>query len=433
MDSISCETVLRDALDVLPNIKILSLTHKTGKMMLEYHSEKDLHELERILHQHNYTLLEEHSWVKQHIDTLKSIYQWMEQFALWIWIVVLIRAFTKLGFTQYLWSYWPNMWLWVAFLVWVVACGSSCLAVTWWIVVSYVEALEDKNRMHLLKVQGLFHIGRMIAFVWWWAILGAIWHTIQISPIVNAIFMMLVWGILAYVWLQIFWFVPSITKRWFHFPSGIQHLIKKFNEPSYALFDWALTFFLPCWFTQSMQLFAIQTWSSVQGALILWAYGLWTVPLLLWLWLSAWYFKVKMSIFNKWVALLLIVFGWIAFANGWNGTQNTLLAVAGQWVIQSDTTENEDKQETNRLVWTHVGNRLEPKDILTQVNKNYEITITPSMNGIWCKWRITLPDGTRHRVLQGQPITFNFNPVQEGTYKLLCNIWSPHGSIMVEG
>jgi sulfite exporter TauE/SafE len=213
---------------------------------------------------------------------------WFKQFALWVAILTLFWVFMQLELTQYISDYSANMWLWVAFLVWLVACGSSCLAVTGWIVVSYVEALEDKNRWHLAKVQWLFHIWRMIAFVWWGAILWSIGKTFQISPIVNAVFMILVWVILVYVWLQIFWLLPSITKRGFHLPRWTQKLIKKLNHPNYALIVWALTFFLPCWFTQSMQLFAMQTWSAMQWALLLGAYWLGTVPLLLWLWMSAW-------------------------------------------------------------------------------------------------------------------------------------------------
>jgi sulfite exporter TauE/SafE len=53
----------------------------------------------------------------------------------------------------------------VAFLVGLVACGSSCLAVTGGIVVSYMESLENKTRGQMFKVQALFHLGRLIAFV----------------------------------------------------------------------------------------------------------------------------------------------------------------------------------------------------------------------------------------------------------------------------
>jgi cation transport ATPase len=61
MDCISCETILRDALHAVSNIKVLSLTHKTGKLTIEYTSEKDLKKLEAILKKHEYTLKDDNS------------------------------------------------------------------------------------------------------------------------------------------------------------------------------------------------------------------------------------------------------------------------------------------------------------------------------------------------------------------------------------
>jgi sulfite exporter TauE/SafE len=427
MDCVSCETVLRDALDAVPSIKVVSLTHKTWKMTIEYKSKNDLKKLQTILAEHEYTLTE-NAWTHW---TSKNTKNRLEQFAIWAWILALFWVFMQLDLTQYIWDYGVNMWLWVAFLVWLVACGSSCLAVTWWIVVSYVEALEDKNRWSLVKTQWLFHVWRMLMFIVWGALLWSIGKTFQISPTVNAIFMMIVWAILAYVWLQIFGIVPSITKWWFHLPGGTQKLIKKLNSPKYALVVWALTFFLPCWFTQSMQLFAMQSWSAMQWALLLGAYWLGTVPLLLWLWLSAGYFKSKMALFNKVVAGLLVMFGLMTFVNWWNGSQNSLMSSVNQNEIHASA-QNWENTNIERLARPHLWNRLEPKDILVNNNTNYEITINPSMNGIWCKSWINLPDWTQRRVEKWQPLTFNFNPVKPWTYKLTCNLWSSHWSIVVE-
>ncbi len=422
MDCVSCETVLRDALDAVPSIKVHALSHKTGKMTLEYTSKDDRDKLNAILTEHDYSL-SEHKEASQQWSSL-SPDQRIEQFAIWAWIFTLLRVFMQFDLTKYIWEYWPNMWLWVAFLVWLVACGSSCLAVTGWIVVSYVEALEDKNWSNLLKTQGLFHAWRMAAFIWWWALLWYVGQSFQISPTFNAVLMMIVGLILAYVWLQIFWFVPSITKRWFHLPGGTEKIIKKLNDPKYALVVWALTFFLPCWFTQSMQLFAMQTGSAVQWALILWAYWLWTIPLLLWLWMSAGYFKSKMKMFNKVVAWLLIAFGLMTFWNGYTAMNGWTGSPSEQWIVQATI---------EPLTWSHLWNRLEPMDILLASNKSYQITIDPLMNGIWCKSIINLPDGTRHAVQQWVPITFAFNPVQAGTYRLTCSTWSNHWTIVVQG
>jgi P-type Cu2+ transporter len=59
MDCVSCETVLHDALEAVPTIDVLSLTHKTGKMTFTYTNPADLEKLKNILKEHNYTMREE--------------------------------------------------------------------------------------------------------------------------------------------------------------------------------------------------------------------------------------------------------------------------------------------------------------------------------------------------------------------------------------
>jgi cation transport ATPase len=102
MDCISCETVLRDALEAVPTIKVLSLTHKTGKMTIEYSSEEDLKVLESILKQHNYSLREE--------NTVPSSEQSLtDQIAIGVGILTILWALTRLDLMQYLGNYGPNM------------------------------------------------------------------------------------------------------------------------------------------------------------------------------------------------------------------------------------------------------------------------------------------------------------------------------------
>lgn len=423
MDCIACETVLHDALEKIKTIKVVSITHKTGKMTIEYASEKDLTTLRTILKEHNYSLQEER-WNQ---DQSVSIYTRVEQAVIAFWILSFLRAFTKLDLMQYVGDYsQPTMSFGVAFLVWLVACGSSCLAVTGWIVVSYVESLENKGWLSMFKIQALFHLGRLVAFVGWWALLGYIGQSFQISPSVNGGIMILVWLILSYVGLQIFGIVPSITKRWFHLPWWIDKVIKKLQHPNYGVIVGFLTFFLPCWFTQSMQLLAMQSGSATQGSMILWAYALGTIPLLLWLWLSAGYFKEKLASFNKIVAILLVVFWLVTVSNGY-----TLVSL----MSASQSSQNPSKQvavSVEKLARQHQWNTLYPHSIAAEVNKSYEITINPTKNGLWCKSTIYLPNGTSYPVRQNTPITFAFNPTQPGTYTLKCPMGSAHGSIVVK-
>jgi|GEM_PF-6208007 len=77
MDCIACESVLHDALTAVPAVKVVSLTHKTGKMTVEYKSKRSLNKLERILNKHDYSLVEESEMAEQMSQRTKQ--QWIKQ------------------------------------------------------------------------------------------------------------------------------------------------------------------------------------------------------------------------------------------------------------------------------------------------------------------------------------------------------------------
>jgi len=86
-------------------------------------------------------------------------------------------------------------------------------------------------------------------------------------------------------------------------------MIFRLKDPKYASVVGALTFLLPCGFTQSMQLLALQSGSMWQGMLIMTAFALGTLPVLFGLGMGTKYIKDKISFINPLIASLLVVFG----------------------------------------------------------------------------------------------------------------------------
>jgi sulfite exporter TauE/SafE len=152
-----------------------------------------------------------------------------------------------------------------AILIWIIASFSTCLAITGWIVIGFSRFL-DKWHWFLghLKVQTSFQIWRLVGFFIFWWILGYFGSFLNINFTINAVLTILVGFLLFYMWLNILWLVPSITKYWVHMPKSFVQKIEKLGQPKYAPIVWALTFFLPCWFAQTMQLLAIWSWSFLQ-------------------------------------------------------------------------------------------------------------------------------------------------------------------------
>jgi sulfite exporter TauE/SafE len=92
--------------------------------------------------------------------------------------------------------------------------------------------------------------------------------------------------------------------------NNIQGL-KQMNHTLTPLLVGIATFFLPCGFTQSMQIYSLSTGSFVTGSLTMFAFALGTLPVLALLSFSslAIHTKVRSGIFFKTAGLVVIFFG----------------------------------------------------------------------------------------------------------------------------
>ena len=162
--------------------------------------------------------------------------------------------------------------------------------------------------------------------------------------------------VLAYLGVQLLGLVPNISRLGFHLPMFFSKNITKLKNPKYAPWVGALTFLLPCGFTQSMMLFAIESGNPWRGALVMGAFALGTFPVLFALGLGTEYVKDRLKVMNPLIASLLLVFGVFTATNGWNIIQAAgLRAPAGQ-IERSIVTEE--------VSWGHDGYGFAPK-ILT--------------------------------------------------------------------
>ncbi|HNG97840.1 MAG TPA: sulfite exporter TauE/SafE family protein, partial [Candidatus Absconditabacterales bacterium] len=317
----SCELLVKNRLNDLPGCIVKSVSHKTGTCEIEY-NQKDLSEVESIINNAGYTLGEEETKQPRTSD------QWIEKITWLILAGVLIFILMKSDVAGLIPQY-DKLSLGVAFIIGLVASISTCLAVTGGIIIGYNESVQTGSP---LMTQIKFHAGRIGAFIIGGGILGLIGSSFAGSVWFNAIFSILVGLVLFYLGLQLLGIVPNITKLGFHLPSGLSQTLFNLKNPKYARLVGALTFLLPCGFTQSMQLFALQSGSFVEGATIMGAFALGTLPVLFGVGLGTKYIKDKLTLINPLIASLLVVFGLYTIYNG------TLLTQALSDIGGSETT-----------------------------------------------------------------------------------------------
>lgn len=204
----------------------------------------------------------------------------------------------------------------VAFLIGIAASLSSCMAVVGSLLLG-VSTNWAKQSSHSTKTNTLknphllFHAGRLLSFLILGALLGVIGSFFTVTPLLNVVLTIVLTLMMLALGLKLL--------NLFHLPSKFQFqwpafLMPKKHYSGYNIFApallGALTFFLPCGFTQSMQFYALTLSNPLDSGLIMLSFALGTLPVLAMLSFSAFSFsKSKYAgIFFKTVGMLIILF-----------------------------------------------------------------------------------------------------------------------------
>ncbi len=163
------------------------------------------------------------------------------------------------------------------FIIGLVASVSSCLAVVGGLVLS-LSATISQDKVSDVKPMMLFHGGRLISFAVLGGVLGAIGSAIGISFTLTAILGILASVVMIVLGLNL---VGLFDKNFIALPTGLFNFFRKVEHKTIAPFLVGVgTFFLPCGFTQAMQVAALSSGSFLSGLLIMTAFALGTLPML---------------------------------------------------------------------------------------------------------------------------------------------------------
>ncbi len=165
-----------------------------------------------------------------------------------------------------------------SFIIGLIASVSSCLAIVGGLVLSLSAKISQDN-VSDTKTFTLFHIGRLISFAVLGGVLGAIGSAIGINFTFTAILGILASAIMLFLGLNL---VGIFEKNKITLPSGIFNFFRRIEHKTFTpLVLGFATFFLPCGFTQSMQVQALSSGSFMSGLVIMLAFALGTLPMLL--------------------------------------------------------------------------------------------------------------------------------------------------------
>ncbi|MBI2634494.1 sulfite exporter TauE/SafE family protein [Candidatus Peregrinibacteria bacterium] len=241
----------------------------------------DLHETAEIAARDLTKLIEEHGY-KLHTEKPKKELRWKEFIYAAPIAMIFIAGFfllQKTGFTSLINP--SSAGLETAFLIGLIASVSTCLAVVGGLILSLsANYAKDGGSW---KPQTAFHISRLVGFFVLGGAIGALGSSFQLGltgstilSIIIAVIMLL----LGINLLNIFHFTKKLQPtlpKWF---SQKTVDASKKNHYLAPVLVGIGTFFLPCGFTQSMQIYSLKTGSFLQGSLTMLAFALGTLPVL---------------------------------------------------------------------------------------------------------------------------------------------------------
>jgi sulfite exporter TauE/SafE/copper chaperone CopZ len=164
------------------------------------------------------------------------------------------------------------------FIIGIVASLSSCLAVVGGLILSLSAKIARDDNGKDKKPFILFHGARLLAFAFLGGVLGLIGKAIGVSFIFSTIL-----GIIASLVMLLLGvnLLGIIRKNKFTLPSNLFSFFRKAEHATWAPIILGIgTFFLPCGFTQAMQIVALSSGSFMSGLLILFSFALGTLPVL---------------------------------------------------------------------------------------------------------------------------------------------------------
>lgn len=205
-----------------------------------------------------------------------------------------------------------------AFVVGIIASLSTCMAVVGGLVLSMSATFAKEGDR--VRPQLLFHAGRLIAFFLLGGVIGAIGSAFVLgttATFVLGLGIAIVMLILGINLLDVFHGTKRIMPAMPRVVAKHAMGVSKINHTLTPALVGVATFFLPCGFTQSMQLYTLSAGSFMNGAMIMLVFALGTLPVLAAISFSSFSIQKRQNsgIFFKAAGLIVIMFALLNLIN----------------------------------------------------------------------------------------------------------------------
>lgn len=428
----SCEILVEDELSKIQGVEQVEVNQKKGEAIVCSNINIDQTKIEQAVLNAGYSLGydEKKSWFSRNIN------DYVEIFFYGIALVLIYLIANDLGIFKIVATTSNNFAsLPIVFLVGITAGLSTCMALVGGLVLGasarFAEAHPTATALQKFKPHLFFNLGRIISYFILGGIIGYAGSFFQLSLTTLGILTIAVGGIMLLLGLQLTELFPRLKGMNVTLPKGIsrffgiqEHTKKEYSHKNSMMMG-AMTFFLPCGFTQAMQLYAIASGSSVTGALTMGVFALGTAPGLLSVGgMTAFIKGAFAKMFFKFAGVVVVALAFFNILNGYNltGLNINVLSVFNKGVVAQSSDSNVTIENGVQIVkMTQNGSGYSPNSFT--IKKDIPVKwVINSTDSFTCAASIVSAKlGVRQGLQQGENI-IEFTPTEVGPIRFSCSM-----------
>jgi sulfite exporter TauE/SafE/copper chaperone CopZ len=286
MHCINCEVFIERSLKKVFGVSRVNANYPAGEAEIVFSGELDLERLQGAIAEDGYTIVSSHEPQSGAVDRRGSTkLEYLEIGAAFLVLAGLFFFLKEFDLLPRGFGITDNMSYGLVFLIGLVASVSTCIAVTGGLLVALAAKYNEANS-HLTNFQRLqphiyFNVGRVVSYTLLGGAVGALGSTLTLTPGANGALTIVASLIMIALGLQMLKLFPSLGRLQPRMPKFLAHKIHDLSTrgtKGAALALGASTFFLPCGFTQALQLYVLSKGSFAIGALTMLAFVLGTLP-----------------------------------------------------------------------------------------------------------------------------------------------------------
>ncbi len=322
----SCEVLIERALKKIPGVEKADVRFATGETeVLASDDSITIRHIEDAVRAGGYTVS---WWHERHapvaVEHRNGTKEYAEIGAVFLFLVAIYTVLSQFSLLPRGFGITDTMGYGLVFAIGLVAALSTCLAVAGGLLLAvaakYNESYPNLSPYQKFKPTLYFNVGRVISYTSFGAIIGTLGSVVSLSPFgtgILSIIASIVMIILGFQMLHIFPWMKRLQPRMPKFIAhGIHDLAGKDSKMGPFTLG-GLTFFLPCGFTQALQLYVLSKGSPAVGALTMLAFSLGTLPALLSLgFVSSFAKGTFQKRFIRFSAVLVVMLGFWNINNG---------------------------------------------------------------------------------------------------------------------